>query len=308
MNDSLRLNLQLHVPIKELKAFIKVEKIDEKVSLSQNKIGLIEEIDKILASKPESKDYVERLVKRYKGAGRCSVSWAMSDKPKIPQEIEKTLKDKYGDSVIKSELRPEITNKPSLNKAEWIDEENTILRLEFVEAGKERIEYVGYEIKKYYPTKFVDCFIHLGDKSLVTEVRGDLAMAEKYHKKIAYILDFDTELIKFSRVEIAEIEKTLKTDRKSATHKRLGGDLDTISVRASLQTKDLKTSSEYNKMCGNDEVHSATCKYEYRDNSGEVIIVTIDINQHGSVWFRSEVPEEIINHAFSVVKSVKSVF
>lgn len=304
MDKKLRLNIERHIPVSELEFFLERFTLDEQTSHG-SKEEIITEVDKIISGEPERLEGLEKLLSQYKSAGRGSMTWGIIYEELSCEEIEKTLIENYGQEVFDDEIRPEVTRVPSLNRAEWMDEEKKVLRLEFAESGKRKLEYQYYELVAVPAMKIVDCFLKISESQIVVEVRTNISSAPKYHGKIGHMLNRKVEIIEFSLLEIASIERSLKTFRKSAKHKKLSGDLDIVSVSASPTVEDLKASPEYNELLGNDEIKDARCQFVYNGKDGRETNVTIGISSKGSIWFLNEVPEEVIDHVFSVVKTAK---
>ena len=144
------------------------------------------------------------------------------------------------------------------------------------------------------------------DKAIV-EIRASQNYTLKYQNEIGDILGGKVKDISFTIDEINEIEQRLATSRRSAKHKKLGGDIDTVSVIASPKIEDLKASKEYNRMLGKDDIKDARCNFSYKQKDGRLIKVSMGISNKGSIWFMSDIPEEVIEHVFSVVKLVKGL-
>jgi hypothetical protein len=304
MDKKLRLNIERHIPVSELEFFLKRFTLDEETG-HRNKENIIAEVGKVIAESPEVREALEKLLSQYKNAGRGSITWGIIYEGLSNEDIEKALINKHGRKVFDSEMRPEVTKVPALNMAEWMDEEKKTLRLEFAESGKRKLEYQAYELVEVHGMKIVDCFLRFFESHTVVEVRTNLNSAPKYHGKIGYMLNQKVEVIEFSLLEIAAIERSLNTSRKSAKHKKLSGDLDIVSVSASPTVEDLKASTEYNALLGNDEIKDARCQFIYTGSDGRETNVTLGISSKGSVWFLNEVPEEVVDHVFSVVKTAK---
>ena len=304
MDKKLRLNIERHIPVSELEFFLERFTLDEETGY-RSKEEIIAAVDRIIADNPERKEALEKLLSQYKSAGRGSITWGIIYEDLSGEVIEKILIDDYGAKVFDDEIRPEVTKVPALNRAEWIDEEKKTLRLEFAESGRRKLEYQFYELVEVPAMKIVDCFLKFFENQIIVEVRTNLSSAPKYHGKIGHMLNQKVEIIEFSLLEIAAIERSLNTFRKSAKHKKLSGDLDIVSVSASPTVEDLKASSEYNELLGNDEIKDARCQFVYTGSDSRETGVTIGISSKGSVWFLNEVPEEVIDHVFSVVKTAK---
>jgi hypothetical protein len=152
MQKQLSQELKRSVPVWELENLI--QRYDQDWSLaSRTKDELIEKINSILSATPVARETIYDLVDRYKIADRGATSWSVPlEKKDLTQaEIEYLIKKKFDKDPFKQDLKPEVTNRPSLNKAEWIHEKT--LKLDFVYLGKSYQIEEDYEYKTVTPTK-----------------------------------------------------------------------------------------------------------------------------------------------------------
>jgi len=124
---------------------------------------------------------------------------------------------------------------------------------------------------------------------------------------VADILDIDTHILEFTDEEIENIKMCLNAKKKAARHKRSAGDFDVVEVSAAPIIDDLDESNEYQNLLSGDELKKARYKFTYTLAEGRSLEVTIYISKRGSIWFVSEVPEEVIDYVFSCVRRIKGI-
>lgn len=306
MNRELKLELERCVPVAALESFLEAHTAGEKIK-HKNKAETISKISEIVLGRAHLQEKLELLLGQYHSAGRGALKWGAFDQELSSQTLETLLVQNYGEQLFQDGIRPEVKQKPSLHKARWVDAENQILRLDFVESGKRRLEYQNYELQESTPMKMIHSLVRFTQDKAIVEIRASQNYTLKYQNEIGDILGGKVKDISFTIDEINEIEQRLATSRRSAKHKKLGGDIDTVSVIASPKIEDLKASKEYNRMLGKDDIKDARCNFSYKQKDGRLIKVSMGISNKGSIWFMSDIPEEVIEHVFSVVKLVKGL-
>jgi hypothetical protein len=304
MQKQLSQELKRSVPVWELENLI--QRYDQDWSLaSRTKDELIEKINSILSATPVARETIYDLVDRYKIADRGATSWSVPlEKKDLTQaEIEYLIKKKFDKDPFKQDLKPEVTNRPSLNKAEWIHEKT--LKLDFVYLGKSYQIEEDYEYKTVTPTKRASAFIKILEKSFVVEGKVGFHIAQRLHTIIADLLEVETLVISFSKLEIDKIKELLNARKKFAKHKKVAGDFDVVSVTAAHTVEDLDHSDEYRNYLSADDVKEVKCAFKYQKHDGSFLEVTIHISSTGSIWFLTGVPNEILNYVFSIIRRVK---
>ena len=144
---------------------------------------------------------------------------------------------------FEEEIRPQLTQKPSFNTSEWLSDD--LLRLEFAYAGKAYEVEDNYEKRTIVPTKRLNSYLRLLDKTFVVETRASICESKLVYDSVSLLLGIDIVSMTFSNQDIAFIKKELNAKSKAAKHKRFGGDLDTVYVSASPELDDLDNSEEY---------------------------------------------------------------
>ncbi|RKX91686.1 MAG: hypothetical protein DRP84_11225 [Spirochaetes bacterium] len=306
MELNLRRDLRKHVPLRELHFFI-ANKTGEEPRGYITKEALITKIEELANKNPEIIQDVKELLIRYMFAGKGSVSWSIpSETIEFSKEdIENLIVKKSEGNPFVEELRPPITSKPALNKAFWL--RDNLLKLEFVYADRTYFIEENYEIREIRPTKRAAILIRLLNTLFVIESRASFAKSVHLHKMVADILDIDTYILEFTDEEIENIKTCLNARKKAARHKRLAGDFDVVEVSAAPTIDDLDESDEYQNLLSGDELKKARYKFTYALAEGRSLDVTIYISKRGSIWFVSEVPEEVIDYVFSCVRKIKGI-
>jgi len=80
-----------------------------------------------------------------------------------------------------------------------------------------------------------------------------------------------------------------------------------VEVSAAPIIDDLDESNEYQNLLSGDELKKARYKFTYTLAEGRSLDVTIYLSKRGSIWFVSEVPEEVIDYVFSCVRKIKGI-
>jgi hypothetical protein len=111
----------------------------------------------------------------------------------------------------------------------------------------------------------------------------------------------------FSDEDVRRIKEALNARKRSARHKRSGGDIDVIEMIASDTLADLDDSEEYREILSGDELRKARYSFDYTTMDGADLDITIFITNKGSIWFVSSVPEEVRDYVFSCIRSVKGL-
>ena len=247
------------------------------------------------------------LISKYKFAGKGSVSWSIpKERVNIKKdEFQEILKKKTCEDIFDHELRPRITREPALNKAEWLD--NDVMRLEFVYKDRSYFIEDEYDIKEIWPTRRASILVTLLKDGFIIESRAEFHQASRLHRIVSSLIGIETQIMDFSDEDIKKIKDALDARKRLARHKRAGGDIDVIEMIASETLNDLDDSEEYCEMLSGDELKKAGYKFRYTMVNGFELDITIYINNNGSIWFVSSAPEEVREHVFSCVRSVKGL-
>lgn len=311
--------LKRYVPLRELHFFLKDITGKEPISYT-TKEALIVYLENLIENDSKLLEKVNELVIKYKNAGRGSVSWSIPKKENKQSEenSSKGFKNKNCDKkefitnlIIKknsvnpfeNEIRPSIGKKPSLNKCEWLRDD--LLKLEFVYADKSQFIEEDYEIKEIFPTRRASILARVCDSSIILESRASFNKAKILHEMTADMLGEEYEILDFSLEDVEHLKTFLNAKKKSARHKKSAGDFDTVEVTLSPILDDLDSSKEYKDYLHDDELRKAMYKFGYITDTGSEMDVTMYVSNKGSLWFVSEVPEEVIEHVFSGIREIK---
>lgn len=264
-------------------------------------------IETHVTTNPELVNKINNLISKYKFAGKTSISWsALQDGVYLDNnKLEKIIIEAMGSNPFKDELRPDPKRFPTLNKAVWLRE--NLLMLEFVYIDKPYLLEVDYDYQEIWPTRRASVLIRPYDTSFAIESRANLQQSRNLHKIVSDMLGVQANILDFSDDEIERLKLNLSAKKKAAKHKKSGGDFDTMEVTAAPTIDDLDESQEYLDSLSADELSKARYKFTYHDSDGGHLDVTIYISNKGSIWFVSEVPEEVIDHVFSSIRRVKRI-
>ncbi len=306
MNPKTRKDLKGHVPLAKLAKFVSQQ--DDTVSVTNlTKEQVLEKVDSLVTGDIALETEINSLLKEYKFAGKGSVSWSIpTEKFKWNSlKIESILLEKFGINPFEKEVKPEVKRKPSFNKAEWLDNEKTLLMMEFVFGIQSYFIEEDYELVEVTPMQRVNAFIKITDSSFFIETRTSIQKAVTLHTMISNILSIKTTNIEFSDTDIKKIKENLEAKKKTVKHKQHSGDFDTVALVASPAIECLDESTQYQDLSKSGDVKEAKFEFEYEGINGLKLIVSFHISTRGSIWFQTSVPEEVIEYVFSTVRSVK---
>lgn len=115
--------------------------------------------------------------------------------------------------------------------------------------------------------------------------------------------------MKLSLVEITKDElEELKTELGAVLDiyrgkDTSGSEIDTLELSKAPSCGDLADAADFDDYVDNYEPSSVDFLFDY-DGFGEVRIRVSTYN--GSIWFRTAVPEEIIDHVYDALKKIKT--
>jgi hypothetical protein len=295
-----------HVPIKALQ-----ELLDEVAGDKENpkhgitKELLLDEVKGLVETNSISLTKVNKLVQDYKFAGRVSVCWGIPfhrvtlSKQQVQQQILK----RSSVNPFEEELKPQLTQKPAFNKAEWLG--NDFLRLEFAYAGKPYEVEDNYEKRTIIPTKRINSYIRLLDKTFVVETRASIRESKLVHDSVLRLLGIEIVPMTFSNQDISFFKQELNAKSKATKHKRFGGDLDIVYVSASLDLDDLEDSEEYKNNFTDGELRETRLEFVYTTSSNQNVETSLHVSNQGNIWFMTDAPEELIEYVFAIVRKIK---
>jgi hypothetical protein len=296
-----------HVPMKALQELVDSAKKLESQEASNHGItkeGLLLEVRQLVESKKISTERVSTLTKNYKFAGRISVCWG------IPlrwtsfkkTQIESIILEKYPVNPFEEEIKPQLTQKPSFNKTEWLGED--LLRLEFAYAGKSYVVEDNYQSRVIIPTKRINSYLRLLEKTFVVETRASIRESRLVQDAVSRLLGIEIIPMTFSNQDMKILKQDLEAKSKAAKHKRHGGDLDTVYVSAAPNLEDLDNSEEYKEHFTHGELKEARLEFIYKSSNCS-INVALHISNQGNIWFMTDIPEETIDYVFEIVRRIK---
>lgn len=297
------------VPMKVLHELIEDAVGKQDAQKPTDKKALLNNIKELVHKDIISVKTVLQLIQDYKYAGRVSICWGIPfqwtslSKTKL-QEI---ILEKSNVNPFEKEIKPKLIPRPSFNRAEWLAED--LLRLEFVYAGKSYEVEDNYQKRIIVPTKRIGCYIRLEEKTFVVETRASIQASKKIYDALSRLLDIDIVSMTFSNQDIQVLKQKLNdkstATKKAAKHKRYGGDLDMVSVSASPAIDDLDSSDEYNSKFADGELKEVRFRLIHITDSKQKIDASLHISNQGNIWFMSDVPEEIIEYVFAIVRKIK---
>ena len=318
IDKNLELDLKRYVPLSELKTL--TSKWEGEEVTSRTKEEVINRLNVLILKHrgEEILDEITQLVTKYKFAGKCAISWSIPKEESEEESEEELIRTNNFKKYIEQSfinhcetnpfecaIRPPVDDMPRLNRAGWLTD--NLLKIEYIYAGKKKIIEEDYdEPREIRPTMRSVVLVRLIGDSFVIECRDNYQTARKLHKITSQILHKDVEIITFSDEDIEAIKRDLNGKKKGARLKRSGGDFDTVEVTASPILDDLDESPEYNVTfkLKDDEIREARFLIPY-EAEGKTSEISIKINNNGSVWFMSMVPEEVVNYVLSCIKRVK---
>jgi hypothetical protein len=297
--------LNKHVPMKALQELLDKASGSPDAPKHATKEALLDEVQGLVETNTLSLTQINKLVQNYKFAGRVSVCWGIPLRRTIlsKEEVQQKILDRSPLNPFKEELKPQLTQKPTFNKAEWLSDD--LLRLEFAYAGKSYEVEDNYEKKLIIPTKRINSYIRLFDKTFVVETRASIRESKLVHDSIFLLLGIEIVQMTFSNKDIAFLKQELNAKSKATKHKRFGGDLDTVYVSASPELDDLENSEEYRKNFTHGELKETRLEFIYVTGSKQKFDTSVHVSNQGNIWFMTDAPEELIEYVFAIVRRIK---
>jgi len=297
--------LRKYVPVRAIQELVD-EVIGEQENLKHTtKEVLLHEVLDLLRNNSLSIERVDKLIKDYKFAGRVSVCWGISLKRTFlsKDKLQQIILSKNVINPFIAEIRPTLTKKPAFNNAEWLN--NHLLRLEFVYAGKEYEIEDNYEKRIITPTKRINSYLRILENNFVLETRANIREIKLVHDCVSMLLGIEIIPMTFSNQDIAILKKELSAKSKAVKRKRDSGDIDTLYVSASPDLDDLDNSEEYRHNYTSGELKETRLEFVYINSSQHKIETSLYVSNQGHIWFTSDVPEEIIEHTFTMIRKIK---
>ena len=295
-----------HVPIKALQKFVEGE---QEASKHTTKESLLDEVRELVENKKLSIEQVSKLTQDYKYAGRVSVCWGIPLKwtALSTQQLEQIILNRTSVNPFEEEIRPQLTQKPTFNKAQWLYDD--LLRLEFTYAGKLYEVEDNYQKRTIVPTKRISSYLRLLERTFVVETRASIRESKLVHDSVAALLGTEITSMTFSNQDIEilkqEISKDSRTTKRAAKHKQFGGEFDIVYVSASPELDDLDNSEEYQRISAHGELRETRLEFVHTTAENQKISVSLHVSNQGNIWFMSDVSEEIIDYVFAIVRKIK---
>jgi len=296
--------LGLYVNVQALQQLI-AEASNSQLSKHSTKDELLQKVKQLVDEQALSDDRINAVIREHKYAGKVSVclgiplEYTSFTKPQLDSLLRRN-RDKDPFTI---ELQPQLTQNPSFNCAEWLSD--TKLRLEFTYAGKSYELEDNYELRTITPTKRIDAYIRLLDKTFLVETRASIRETRLLHDSISLLLGVEVTAMAFSENDMAFLKRELNAKSKAAKYKRSGGELDTVSVSAAPDLDDLADSEEFREKFSDGELRETRLEFSYIKHSGHLVKVSLHISHQGNVWFISDVAEEVIEHVILAVRKIK---
>jgi len=299
-------------PILEL-GYANVQTIRELIADASNrepakhatKDELLQEVEQLVANQVLSRDLVNAVIREHKFAGKVSVCLGIPLKYKsfTKTQLDRLLRHNRENDPFDVELHPQLTQKPAFNSAEWLSE--TKLRLEFTYAGKSYELEDNYELRTITPTKRIDAYIRLLDKTFLVETRASIRETKLLHESISRLIGVEVASMTFSDDDMAFLKRELLAKSRASKYKLVGGDLDTVYVSASPTLDDLENSEEFREKFSDGELRETRLEFFYTKHSGHLTRVSLHISHQGNIWFMSDVAEEVIEYVLLAVRKIK---
>lgn len=273
--------LDKYVPVKALQELLGDADGGQDLPKHTTKDALINEVQILLDQNAIDINSIIKLIQSYKFAGRVSVCWGIPLERRIlsRNELSKIIQDRNSADPFKNEIRPQLTQKPAFNSAEWIS--GNLLRLEFVCAGKKYEIEDNYERRIVIPTKRLNSYIRLLDTTFVVETRASIRESKMLYNSMSLLLGIEIEPMTFTNQDILLLKQELNGKSKATKYKRFGGDIDTIYVSASPDLDDLDASEEYRNYFAQGDLRETRLEFLYTSYSRKIIESSLHISSQG---------------------------
>jgi hypothetical protein len=297
-------NLGLYVSVKAIQDLL-AEVHDYRPLIHATKEKLLSQVEFFVSSQMLPITRIREVVSEYQFAGKVSVCFGIPLEYRgfTKLQLDILLCANKNTNPFEGEIKPELTQKPSFNRAEWISD--TKLRLEFTYTGKSYELEDDYQLRTIKPTNRVNAYIRLLDKVFLVETRANIRETKLVHDAVSRLLGVEVAAMNFSDQDFALLKHELKAKLRKATSKSSGGQLDIISVSASPEIDDLEDSEEFKEKFSNGEFRAKRLEFSYIQKSDSTANVSLYVSHQGNIWFMSDVSEAIIEYVLSAVRTVK---
>lgn len=297
--------LLMQVPNGALKQIVKNEALDKDVKLSSSE----DMAEAISTHKP---DVGIRLADEFKFAGATAVNVHMMMAGIEPEwhdinHFKDHLVRKFTGALFGNGLRPVLTKEPQLIRAYEL---NGRLVLAFSYLGQPRRYLDDYEVVVRSPQIVDYVIVHFSPFAL--EVRASQSQNDLFVKSVMEIMDLADndavvwdKLTKLSEEQAKELAVVLNAKLRSAKHKMTEGVYATKEVTANTQVEDLEAEEQYQREFMNQPMKKKTLVFKHTYSFGYVEESVSYVITDEGLWFRSDVGEEVIEHVFKEILSIK---
>jgi hypothetical protein len=250
---------------------------------------------------------IEDLARDLLYAGQTSVSWIrLGDGDPIDvDDLVATIREVVGDDPFSKSLRPNVTRIPKVVEGKIRDDGKIVLI--FVVSKPVRAIVSNFQPQMIHEDHFFLAVIR-PEHGLV-EVRSShqraTNLANTFLGEMASELEVEQTLVGISIDELDEF----KTALGAKLHRYRGKDAE----GSPIDIQDLYKAPDCDDLDGEEIFHEQVkgCVpmrvlwvFDYQGDGQVTLQVSL---QNGSVWFRSAVPEDVIDHVFEKLRAVKGL-
>lgn len=214
------------------------------------------------------------------------------------------LIQKYGDTIFKRGIRPQLNEKPQLIRAYELGNK---MVLAFSLLGSPRRFLEDFEIVVRSPQILEYVIIHFSPFAF--EIRASQSQNEVFKQAVLEVMDIQGEvywdkITKLNDQQANDLARRLGARLRAAKHKMTEGVYATKEVTASTQVEDLEATEEYKKEFTGTPMKKKTLVFRFRYSFGFEEDVSYVITDEG-LWFRTKVGEEVIEHVLQEILRIK---
>jgi len=215
------------------------------------------------------------------------------------------LIQKYGDTIFKRGIRPQLNEKPQLIRAYELGNK---MVLAFSLLGTPRRFLEDFEIVVRSPQILEYVIIHFSPFSF--EIRASQSQNELFKQAVLGVMDIFNEevywdkITKLNDLQANELAQRLGARLRAAKHKMTEGVYATKEVTANTQVEDLEATEEYKKEFTGTPMKKKTLVFRFTYSFGFEEDISYVITDEG-LWFRTKVGEEVIDHVLQEILRIK---
>ena len=250
---------------------------------------------------------IEELAGDMLYAGQTSVTWIrLGDGDPIDANVlAQAIQEVVGDDPFSKSLRPTVTTRPKLVEAKVRDDGKFVLV--FVVSKHVRTIVSNFTLETVHEDHFFLAVIRLDEGVVEVRASHDRArtLANTLLAELAAELDTELTLLAITEDELA----ALKEELGAKLHRYRGKDakgspIDIQDLYKADDCDDLDAEAVFKDQVKDCQAVQVLWAFDY-DGAREVKLQVSTRN--GSVWFRSAVPEEVIDHVFQRLRAVKGL-